>query len=237
MKKSEKCPTPGPVMMGINQETKKGRIWRPPCRRWTCPVCRDKRAQEWGFVALVGAVELQERGCRLIFVTVTSHEKLNAAQTLAAWPSAWKKLRQRIIRKHGPGDYYMVTERHRSGRLHVHAVVTWDIENRWLKDNARACGLGYMADTQAIDAAGIVVSYVSKYLTKFADVWPKGWRRVRMSNSWPKLTEPSTENGWRDWMLGSPSKSEVQDHVHDYASAGYEVNIADGLLDSLTLKS
>lgn len=233
MAKKEMCPTPGPVMMGVHAETKKGRVWRPACRRWSCPVCQVTRAQEWGFVALVGAVELQERGCALVFVTVTSHEKLNAEQSLYVWPKAWKKLRQRISRKYGEGEYFMVTERHKSGRLHVHAVTTWDIDYRWLKDNARECGLGHQVAAEDIGDAGIVVSYVAKYLAKFGDQWPARWRRVRMSRKWPKLEEPKTSEGWRDWMLGNPSKSEVLNHVHDYGTAGYEVNVSDGLLDSL----
>lgn len=235
MDNREQCPTPGPVMMGVNETSKKGRVWRPSCKRWSCPVCQLERAREWGFVALVGAVELQGDGCRLVFITVTSHEKLNAEQSLHVWPDAWKKLRMRIARAHGKGDYFMVTERHESGRLHVHAVVTWDIEKRWLKDNARACGLGYQVDAEPIGDAGTIVSYIAKYLTKFADQWPKGWRRVRMSQSWPKLAKMDAAEGWRDFMLGNPTKSEVLDAVADYASAGYEVNVSSDVLDSLQM--
>lgn len=59
----------------------------------------------------------------------------------------------------------------------------------------RSCadsGLGYQYDLSRVKSVEAGSRYVSKYLFKesiFQTVWPKGWRRVRYSNSWPKLPD------------------------------------------------
>jgi hypothetical protein len=43
-----------------------------------------------------------------------------------------------------------------------------------------------------------VAVYIGKYLFKTAlkTTWPKGWKRVRYSQSWPKLPEQATGDGF-----------------------------------------
>ncbi|MES2213172.1 MAG: hypothetical protein V4490_08575 [Pseudomonadota bacterium] len=59
----------------------------------------------------------------------------------------------------------------------------------------RACdtaGLGYQYDISRLSSVEAGSRYAAKYLFKeaiFNTVWPKGWRRVRYSNNWPKLPE------------------------------------------------
>jgi len=57
-------------------------------------------------------------------------------------------------------------------------------------------GLGYQYDISRIESIEAGSRYVSKYLFKetiFSTKWPKGWRRVRYSQSWPKLPDVGGE--------------------------------------------
>lgn len=224
---TEKCKTPGPLVMGVNKTSKKVKLWRPPCRRWSCEQCRENLANEWAFAAFYGAKELQEQSFGLAFITITSHERLSPEMTISVWPSAWRKLYMRVRRKYGAGEYFMTSERHKDRRLHVHALVTWDIEHNWLKNAARACGLGYMAHVREVDHPLAAAAYASKYLTKFGDVWPRGWRRVRLSRGWPRISEMDNPPGWTFAPLSSTLHFGIDAWRSDWESAGYTVFIAE----------
>lgn len=59
------------------------------------------------------------------------------------------------------------------------------------------CGLGWQYDLSALESVEGASRYVAKYLFKetiFATVWPKGWRRVRYSQNWPKLPDVKGES-------------------------------------------
>jgi len=52
------------------------------------------------------------------------------------------------------------------------------------------CGLGEQYDISELQSVEGASRYVAKYLFKetiFSDEWPRGWRRVRYSQNWPKL--------------------------------------------------
>jgi len=54
------------------------------------------------------------------------------------------------------------------------------------------CGLGWQYDLSELGSVEGASRYVAKYLFKetiFSERWPKGWRRVRYSQNWPKLPE------------------------------------------------
>lgn len=54
------------------------------------------------------------------------------------------------------------------------------------------CGLGRQYDISRLQSVEGASRYVAKYLfmeSVFDTVWPKGWRRVRYSQNWPKLPE------------------------------------------------
>jgi len=54
------------------------------------------------------------------------------------------------------------------------------------------CGLGRQYDISRLESVEGASRYVAKYLFKetvFQTVWPKGWRRVRYSQNWPKLPD------------------------------------------------
>lgn len=58
------------------------------------------------------------------------------------------------------------------------------------------CGLGWQYDISELESVEGASRYVAKYLFKetvFTTIWPKGWRRVRYSQSWPKLEDIKTD--------------------------------------------
>jgi len=57
-------------------------------------------------------------------------------------------------------------------------------------------GLGRQYDLSELESVEGASRYVAKYLFKasiFETVWPKGWRRVRYSQNWPKLPDVKGE--------------------------------------------
>jgi hypothetical protein len=58
------------------------------------------------------------------------------------------------------------------------------------------CGLGRQYDISPVESVEAGSRYMAKYLFKetiFTTKWPKGWRRVRYSQNWPKLPEVKGE--------------------------------------------
>jgi len=177
--------------------------------------------------AISGAENAVSNGRSIKFLTLTSHERLSASQTLKVWPHAWKKLHTRANRADGKATYLMVPERHLDGRLHMHAVVTWSLDERWWKDHARACGLGFMADTSEIETPTGVGFYLVKYVTKTMHdmTWPKGWRRVRTSRDWPKLADQTTPENWTFSVLEKADN--LMSEVTRFSSWGERVLMLD----------
>lgn len=66
------------------------------------------------------------------------------------------------------------------------------LQSEYLERACFECGLGWQYDLSRVESVEAGSRYVSKYLFKetiFSDKWPKGWRRVRYSQNWPKLPE------------------------------------------------
>ncbi len=132
---------------------------------------------------------------------------------------AWRLQSKRI---NGQWAYVQVTERQTRGHPHSHILTTFCphdvVSHDWKWQRVTVAGLGKMAWVQAhrsqyiqnsviraglgeqydISPAGKVEAvsrYVAKYLFKdniFNTVWPRGWKRVRYSQSFPKLQRKDT---------------------------------------------
>ena len=178
-----------PFLKAINHSTKQVVLFRPRCKSWRCPGCAKINAQKVVLRAANGSEVMQSRGAVLDFVTVTSHEKLDPAASLAVLPKAWNKLNRRMSREAASHEYLAIPEQHKDGRWHLHAIVTAKLPKKWWKDNARQCGLGYQSDVQEVRTLGGVAYYVSKYVSKTLENpnLPKNFRRVRASHGWPEL--------------------------------------------------
>jgi len=81
-----------------------------------------------------------------------------------------------------------------NGRLARHACL-W---SEWFRQANVKAGLGVECDLSLIRTPEAAAVYVSKYLFKEAvnTKWPKGWRRVRYSRSWPKLPKHENETAF-----------------------------------------
>ena len=130
-------------------------------------------------------------------------------------------MRARTRRSGGVWAYVQVTERQRRGHPHSHLLTTYaphdliegtqkkwrrDNEGRlvahydvalrseWFKARCLSAGLGPEYDISEVADAEACSRYVAKYLFKdtLLTKWPKRWRRVRYSRSWPKLKKLET---------------------------------------------
>lgn len=140
--------------------------------------------------------------------------------------------RQRVKRNGGAWVYVQVTERQKRGHPHSHFLTTFepaDLENgtvekwtkiagvltreekpvlrsRWLGRAVVRSGLGSQYDISRVRDERAASRYVAKYLfkpTAFSTEWPKNWKRVRYSQSFPQLPELKTDafvlRTWQDW--------------------------------------
>jgi len=158
-------------------------------------------AETWILRAQLGVRQFIADGDVVDFITITSHEKLeNFEQTQAVWRKAWPVLYAAIKRRNANLQYFIVPERHKDGRMHIHALWTANVKKKWLKDNARKRGLGYQAEVKHVSGSGSAASYVTKYLVKGlgTDV-PKRTRRVIVSQGWPDIPDPVTATSGLQW--------------------------------------
>jgi hypothetical protein len=187
-------------MIAKNRTLQVAVFFQPRCKLWTCPACAQVNKALWSVRAYAGAHVMINTGTTLYFVTLTSHEKLNKEQSLWVWPRAWAKLRDRMRYAHGGTFHYlMIPEQHADGRLHVHAIESAGVGDRWIRKAARECGLGYEEEEEKLrtptGAAAYVVKYLSKSLARSR--WPRGFRRVRTSRTWPKLPPLDQPENWQ----------------------------------------
>lgn len=172
------------------------------CDSWKCEECSKRLSGRWALRAEIGARQYINAGARVDFITLTSHERLKTFEACAfAWVDAWHKLHHRLNKQATVREYLLIPERHKDGRMHAHALWTFGVSRRWLKDNARACGLGYQADVKHVQEARFAVRYVTKYIGKgLGDEAPARFRRVRVSAGWATIPEPVSEASAYAWQ-------------------------------------
>ena len=217
------CPnTQGITIFGVNDNRKTAVLFNPSCKSWNCPHCSQEKAEQWAWVGMTGAYQLLERG-EMVFCTVTSRPHASVNQSLYFFKQNWPKLRKRIRQKNGGAfEYMLIPEQHKTGKLHAHFVANVYIRQKWLKDNAMACGFGYMAKVDSVEYAQGVAAYMTKYMAKsiaFTD-WPKNFRRVRKSQGWPTPEPGQKEQGW-NW---TSRQAVLDDELVALVGAGYTVN-------------
>lgn len=192
----------GGLLIAYVLEQSKAFVTDADCDSWKCPECKEKLRDKWSLRAEMGVRALIGQGCKVDFVTLTSHERNQTfASGAAVFPHAWGQLSKRLKRQSEVREYFMVAERHKSGALHMHCLWTFGVSKRWLKDNARECGLGYMADVQEVQTVLAATKYVTKYLTKsLGDEVPPRFRRVRVSSGWADVPEAHSDQSAYEWQ-------------------------------------
>jgi hypothetical protein len=201
------CPyTKEMFILGRNNEQKSAIFFNPACGMWSCPVCGERKKEDWVHQAARGSQLLTMGGNDLQFVTLTSRSYATPNKSIYFFKQNWPKLRKRIAYYTNMWEgetgrkmaYFMVPERHKSGVLHSHMVVATHIRSKtsW-KKIAWETGFGYILDVQNVDSPAMVANYIAKYLGKHIndEQWPKGFMHVRHSQNWPMARETSLD-GW-----------------------------------------
>ena len=74
-------------------------------------------------------------------------------------------------------------------------VISQSLRSDWFEGQIKKSGLGQQYQITKVDSADGASRYVAKYLFKpsvFTADWPKGWKRIRYSQSFPKAEERET---------------------------------------------
>lgn len=182
-----------PILIGTKHNSNKVYMYQPRCKTWGCEYCANLNRIAWLNKIRHGLQMYRDKGIDdWSFLTITAMGYCDTAdKCLYAWKKAWPKLSARIRRKFGTVCYVRVVELHKDGRLHWHMVISTEISKRWAKDNAYACGLGYMTDSRKVSSDEGLVFYISKYLSKSVGQsgYPKRVRRIVTSQKWPDAPE------------------------------------------------
>ena len=179
-------------------------IFKTRCKQWSCEYCAKINYYQHWLRAVKGIKNHEDKGYKFDFVTLTSHERVvPTLSTYRVWQSAWTKLSTRYRRAYTetyglPCAYFYVPELHKDGRLHIHGMFSGHIPAKWWKDNARECGLGYMAKSIKMDNRSKGTNYVLKYVTKSIseDIGIKRFRRINYSRNIPPLDKLQTDDNW-----------------------------------------
>jgi len=189
------------LLIGWDDSQRRALVARANCDSWSCGDCAKRMSETWGMRAEMGSREILNRGDRLDFVTITSHERLtDFASCERVWRRSWGVLYNAIKRQKKDFTYMIVPEKHKDGRMHVHCLWNAAVTQRWLKDNARKRGLGYQCKVIPISSAGGTSKYITKYVGKNLNSdYPVRFRRVRCSNDWVDLPQPTTQSDNLRW--------------------------------------
>ncbi len=172
-------------------------------------------------------ITITSRGRRLALAEAEKFYGKWTNKLLDAWRLQAKRTNQKWA-------YVQVTERQKRGHPHSHIIGTFrpnDLRLDWKKTRVTVAGLSFMAyvsayrsnylertcfnsglgeqyDISEVASAEGASRYVAKYLFKdsiFETKWPDGWRRVRYSQSFPKLPDIKSDalvllrsEDWRD---------------------------------------
>ena len=183
-----------PFITAIAHDDKQAYLMRGSCGMWNCQACAARNAKQW-IARIINHINHTDSENGWQMFTLTAHANAdNEYKSVKNLRAGWKKLYNRMRYQFGVTDYVKVWERHKDGRFHLHGLVNNEnISQKWLKDNAAECGIGYQVDIHRVDNAGQVAGYIAKYFMKSESVsekpFPKGLRRIEVSRSWLKLPE------------------------------------------------
>lgn len=205
------------------------------CNDWLCPRCGHIRARQEFARIVAGAKTLADQGHPLYFWTLTCRGKEipleEAEQRYYEWTDRLLKACRMQAKRAGDfWAYCQVTERQSRQHPHSHlittflpsdAVLTHQERTRasgepysaevfvsaWFNERNRTAGLGSQHRIEPVHNPVGLAAYVAKYLFKdcMTTLWPKGWKRIRYSRSWPKLPETASPEAFpivraADWL-------------------------------------
>lgn len=208
------CEKPNrPYLSGVSVEHEIILLTKPACKMWNCPACAARNARRWIARIINGCNKMDTVDGWHMF-TLTAHENWRGRDaSVKNLRQGWKKLYNRMRRAFGVRHYSKVWEMHKDGTFHLHGLVDCVIPTRWLKDNARQCGMGYQVEIHAVDNAGQVAGYIAKYFLKseieqsMTAPFPKGLRRIEVSRSWLALP-PLADNDF-SWIVNQTREGQL----------------------------
>jgi len=176
-------------------------VTRGTCDSWSCAECAQRMRDRWSLRGQIGVRQFMREGIQVDFVTLTSHRKLmNFAQTEHVWRLAWPNVYSALKRRNPDLQYMLIPEKHKNGRMHVHAIWTAGVGTRDLKEICARRGLGYQLKVSPVKSALDAQRYIIKYLRKdLGDDVPQRFHRVRVSQGWPKIPAPNTPQSALKW--------------------------------------
>ena len=131
----------------IDHENKQVEYAALPCKQWKCEACSVHNARQWIARIIDGCNKLKAENW--YFATITAHKWWRGNKSLINLRRNWPKLRKRLTRatrKAGEPLFYCRNwEMHKDASFHMHLITNAPITERWLKDNASECGLGFQA--------------------------------------------------------------------------------------------
>jgi hypothetical protein len=173
--------------------------------------------------------------------------------------------RAQAVRNQRPWHYVQVTERQKRGHPHSHFITTFNpkdgkpervtkwghdekgkrkkrtytaIRSQWFGKQVIRSGLGEQYEITRVENAGAASRYVAKYLFKpeiFDNAWPKGWKRIRYSQSFPKPDEREatafvllTQEDW--YKLATLAVVVTVTNLDDYQEASNRLHFHDTLI-------
>lgn len=198
------CPSASPFVFTDGLVENQRTILKTRCKRWDCPYCGEINRIQHRIKVYHGLKELESKGHKFDFVTITSSGKLkDTISCYRVFQKAWAKLSTRYRRKVKEisglqAEYVYIPELHKDNRLHWHGVFTGHISTRWWKDNCAECGLGYMAKSSELDSVSQGANYCLKYITKnvgqIIDI--ERFRRINYSRGFPPNIPSETNCNW-----------------------------------------
>lgn len=188
----------------------KGAIIQACCNHWDCPRCGEMRAKhEYG--RIVNGAKIIGESHTLYFYTFTCRGKSLSLETAQRDYLLWTNrllstMRARAKAEGGFWCYVQVTERQKRGHPHSHLLMCWlpgdairrmDSKgkpyyySKWFNSAHSKSGLGTQSRVTPVASVEAVSRYIAKYLFKDAQftLMPKGWKRVRYSQNFPKALE------------------------------------------------
>lgn len=171
--------------------TSSGDVVQMPCNLWSCPICSKHIAYRWSLDIRYGLALWKPRPSYFWTLTLPGWVN-NPADGYKMLPKKWDAVRKAMQRHQGTWHYAAFVEGHphRSFIPHFHIISLAKPPYR-LKDFAVHCGFGFEAKEIEIDGPH-AANYVSKYASKQGTDMPRGFRRVRVSSTWPRLPDPQT---------------------------------------------
>lgn len=216
-----------PFLSGVSHEDKIMILMRPNCDCWSCAACAARNARRW-IARIINHVNKADTENGWFMFTLTAHEKWRGdTASVKNLRQGWKKLYNRMRYEFGVSQYCKVWEMHADLTFHLHGLIDSVIAERWLKDNARACGMGYQVDIHLVDNAGQVAGYISKYFLKSEfevsenRQFPRSLRRIEVSRAWTPLDDLNTANDLI-WLINKQREGQLRQAWY-YKEQDYQI--------------